>query len=433
MAITFDATANGSLAGVTITYALTVANQSNRLLVVAVCQTGQVGGTDVSVSGITYDGVALTKIDSQRFNNGAYTLYQDHELWYLLSPNIGTANVVVTLSNAPSLNAYSAAISVYGVKQQAPEDDSKATGNSDAPTVNITPVSANSWVFDNCACVFDSRVLDPDAGQTERYDLGAQVHMAGATLPVAVAALTAMDWTLNFADGWGVIAAVFAPQPDFTPVTDTFTARVIGSFDASGIDTDIFGLTFDGRNLWVGGNDSQAIYEVDRLGNIISSFDTSTVGDSFTGLVYIDGSLWAINATDSYLIHFSLTGDVIQTIDLSGFQTSLWGLDFDGKYFWLIDGMNKSVFQLDQDGVLINSFVTTYDNPKGISFFRKNLLVTNETKRCLEIYDRLGNVIGSFDFDPIDSAPRAVTFDGKYFWIAGNENDYIYQISIEGL
>ena len=231
----------------------------------------------------------------------------------------------------------------------------------------------------------------------------------------------------------GVTVAAFAPLVSFTPVTDTFTAREINSFDASGIDTDIFGITFDTKNLWVGGNDSQAIYEVDRLGNIISSFDTAAVGDSFTGLVYIDGSLWAINATDQYLIHFSLTGVVIRTIDISALQTSLWGLDFDGKYFWLIDGMNKSVLQLDQDGVLINSFVTTYDNPKGISFFRKNLLVTNETKRCLEIYDRLGNVIGAFDFDPIDSAPRAATFDGKYFWIAGNENDYIYQIVIEGL
>ena len=433
MTITFDSAAGGIDAGATITFALTVGNHSDRLLVVGVGTEGNTVGNAIPPNTVTYDGVAMTMIDHIEYTGGSPGTYNDKSLWYLLAPNIGTANVVCTWLEAPDKGASAGAISLYNVAQQAYEVKAEAMGDDQFPTVDIITVTADAWIIDVAGSNVSTQEMTAGANQTRRYYEAASQITAGSTEPGGAAGNHTMSWTMTSGEQWGIVAAAFAEASSWTPVTDTFTARVINSFDSSGIDTDIFGLTFDGRNLWVGGNDSQAIYEVDRLGNIISSFDTAAIADSFTGLVYIDGSLWAIDATNSYLIHFSLTGVVRQTIDLSGFQGTLYGLDFDGKYFWLCDVTNQAIYQLDTNGVLIKTITTTYTDSKGVSFYRKNLLVSDETKRCLEIYDRLGNVIGAFDFDPIDSAPRAMTFDGKYFWIAGNENDYIYQIVIEGL
>ena len=429
MAITYDSSGSGNNVGDTISYAVTVGNNANRLLVVGVGSEHNVLVETIPPSSITYDGVAMTLIDFYQYRPGS-SPFAVVSLWYLLAPNVGVGNVVVTFGAAPSTGGSSGAVSVYNVHQQAYDVKAKATGTSNSPTVAITTLAAGAMLFDAVHIGSSTMEFTAGADQTERYEVGAGHELAGSTELCGAAGPKTMSWSFFSAKLWGIVTASFIEYVAWAPVTNTFTAHVINSFDASGIDTDIFGLTFDGRNLWVGGNANQAIYEVDRLGNIIKSIDTSGVGDAFTGLVYIDGSLWAINYTDSYLIHFSLTGVVIQTIDLSGFQGTLYGLDFDGKYFWLADVASQAIYQLDTNGVLIKTLTTTYTDSKGVCFFRKNLLVSDETKRCLEIYDRLGNVIGVFDFDPIDSAPRAITFDGVYFWIAGNENDYIYQISI---
>lgn len=97
MTIAFDAVSRSGTAWTTgqssLTWSHTVGAGTNRALVVAV---GTYSATARTVTGITYNGVALTKIDAQTAALEANN--QSGELWVLAAPAVGTANVVVTFS-----------------------------------------------------------------------------------------------------------------------------------------------------------------------------------------------------------------------------------------------------------------------------------------------------------------------------------------------
>src|SRR5664279_1808782 len=81
---------SGGSSAASLTFALTITN-ANLLIVGAMA--GTVGG--VTVTGVTYNGAALTKITSATYGGTVYT-----SLWYLKNPATGAHNVVVTYSSA---------------------------------------------------------------------------------------------------------------------------------------------------------------------------------------------------------------------------------------------------------------------------------------------------------------------------------------------
>ena len=108
MAIAFDASSAGtSVTSTTQTLAHTCSGV-NRILFV---NTG-ITSAD-TIPGITYNGVALTKIAS--VINGRY-----FSLWYLIAPATGANNIVVTSSVSDILR--SCAVSYTGAKQSGVPD-----------------------------------------------------------------------------------------------------------------------------------------------------------------------------------------------------------------------------------------------------------------------------------------------------------------------
>lgn len=100
-----------------------------------------------TVSGITYNGVALTKIAG--ITAALEGNQQDCELWYLANPTSGTNTITVTLSAAANFWAPLAA-SYTGVDTAAAIDANNTgqnTSNStNAPTVSVTTVADNDWL-----------------------------------------------------------------------------------------------------------------------------------------------------------------------------------------------------------------------------------------------------------------------------------------------
>lgn len=93
------------------------------------------------LTGITYNGVALTAIDKsiQVFNYAAY-------LYYLIAPATGANNIVVTMSNSSTFSA--TAVSYTGCHQTTPIDSSNKgnTASGTSLTVSTTVVAANCWL-----------------------------------------------------------------------------------------------------------------------------------------------------------------------------------------------------------------------------------------------------------------------------------------------
>lgn len=100
----------------------------------------------LSVSGITYNGVALTKVD--RIVAALEGNRQDCELWYLVNPATGSNTIAVSLSGTADFTTAQAA-SYTGVNQSNPIDTSNTNQNTSASTTfsnTATTTADNCWL-----------------------------------------------------------------------------------------------------------------------------------------------------------------------------------------------------------------------------------------------------------------------------------------------
>jgi PAP2 superfamily len=111
-----------SNASPTLAWAHTVEALSNRLLVVGV----SVDNANNAVQSVTYGGVALSRLGWQNSGYGS----QRAELWYRVGPAVGTATVVVQMSQVNDVVA--GATSYVGVNQQTPFGTFRAASGSSA-------------------------------------------------------------------------------------------------------------------------------------------------------------------------------------------------------------------------------------------------------------------------------------------------------------
>lgn len=182
----------------TPTWSHTVPSGANRLLVV------QVGlRAFQTVTGITYGGVALTKLGAVQYAAGNFARA---EIWYLVAPAVGTANVVVSISGAEVVEA--AALNFVNVNQTTPLSamvSASGLGGSSA-SVDVASVDGDLVVD---VLVKEGSTLSPGAGQTSRWALSADGNWkgGGSTEDAGATATTTMSWSLTGANAW-VLAGV---------------------------------------------------------------------------------------------------------------------------------------------------------------------------------------------------------------------------------
>ena len=141
--ITVDAStsAHSFSAGATHNLSVTIANQSNRLLIVDLeCDGG------ATISSVTYNGVSMTLIDSQAAPASGNIVRS----YRLIAPTVGTANVTVTTSGGsiPSFGLAIMATSYYNVDQTTPVEatDKSSTSGGGTFSHSISTLTAGALV-----------------------------------------------------------------------------------------------------------------------------------------------------------------------------------------------------------------------------------------------------------------------------------------------
>lgn len=158
--ITFDAFTASSFGTIsTITFNHTVGSGSDRILIVKTATRSETP----TVTGITYNGVALTLIKADAISPVGI------EMWRLVNPAAGTHSTVVTFSGAPSTWNAAIAVSFAGVDQTTPIDvaaqNATSTGTGVVTSTSITTVTDGAMVIDVIGGNSDAGAA-PLAGQT---------------------------------------------------------------------------------------------------------------------------------------------------------------------------------------------------------------------------------------------------------------------------
>jgi hypothetical protein len=194
----------------------TVGSGINRVLIVGVStdnETSPVVGN--RVLSVTYGGVALTRLGTSG------TPLPDSkvavEMFILIAPPTGTAQVVVMFSAAGINNAVGGAVSFTGVCQCIAAGNFVGAANTTgSPTLTI-PSAPGEVVIDTVATNVAAGFLVPGANQTEQwngaqaffsaYEIGAGSTRAGAAPNVQ------MSWTQSAAQPWAMGAVSLKPAP----------------------------------------------------------------------------------------------------------------------------------------------------------------------------------------------------------------------------
>ncbi len=183
-----------------LTWSLTVNSGSDRILIVDVGI--QHGGPSEQVASVTYGGQALTNIGAASASN------EDAELWYLLAPPVGTANVVVTLT--ASAPAVASATDYFGVSQVTPLGTFAAATGSNAPIAVNVSSAYDQLVVDTMVTQGDARTITTgEPGQTQFWNqttgnAGGDV-LAGGSFQTGAPTLT-MSWLANNSHNWAIAA-----------------------------------------------------------------------------------------------------------------------------------------------------------------------------------------------------------------------------------
>jgi hypothetical protein len=198
--------------GTSLTFSHTVAANANRLLVVGISYRASVTPT-ATASGITYNGDAMTK--ARRDTNGD----RKTEIWYLVAPDTGTHDVVVTWTADPADQVIGAA-SFYDVDPATPiAADAGATGNSTAPTLSVAAATNQRIVAVGATYPGGGSMtpLTPGASTTEHWEDDSNpagvgnIQGFGGSEPGAGGA-TSIGWTHpGGADTWSMSALVLNP------------------------------------------------------------------------------------------------------------------------------------------------------------------------------------------------------------------------------
>lgn len=194
MAITVDtANASSSSGGSvsSLTFSNTVSSGATLLLVGAGWQDT---ATFKTITGVTYNGVAMTAVSGTQMNNND----QQSQMWYLVSPASGTHDVVITWSSAPTTSVCGIAVSMSGSNTGTPFGATVTTSSDLGPSSpfnhNITTTGTNSVIVDLLST--DRNMTDLSTSQTNIAQVTYTNARTGMSYKSAATATTyTMTWT----------------------------------------------------------------------------------------------------------------------------------------------------------------------------------------------------------------------------------------------
>lgn len=206
MAIALDNTSSGRNSTGTITVSHVMGTVSNGVLYVMTSAQDS-NHANFPVTTILYGLQSMTKVRSDEAAGNNRT-----EIWRLINPTSGTANIVATVTGSVGEFAL-IGISLSGVDQTTPTDAQNGTsGNSSGPSVSVTSVTDNAWflTMGSAEATFSSN----GTGQTTIATLTDQSYEnARGTYegPKTPAGSETQNFTISSGQSWAISSVAVRP------------------------------------------------------------------------------------------------------------------------------------------------------------------------------------------------------------------------------
>ncbi len=187
------------------------------------------------------------------------------------------------------------------------------------------------------------------------------------------------------------------------------------------------GLAHDGGHLLV--SEGGRIYRVTGAGEVMGSF--TAPADSGNGLGCDGTDLWLVNAADRTVYRSTLQGFVRDQFSLPLNFSSPAGLAFDGKHLWVGHyTYTHPIYRFDLSGNIVGS-VPLPELPTGIAVDGETVWVVSDHTDTIYRIDPEGHLLNSFPSP--GPQPYGLAFDGVNLWCGDLETGRIYQLPLTQL
>ncbi len=183
-------TSDATTGATSLTWSDTVAAGTNRAMFVELA----IAGLGASVTGVTYGGVALTQVGREAGNQAV-------EIWDLVNPTVGTANIVVSLNATSAMAA--GAVTFNGVDQTAPTGTfAGASGTSTAMSVAVSSFTGD-MVIDSELWNGNPSGYTIGGGQTQQWTQ-TNTSLRGVSTTATGAASVTMSSSVSTSSNWEI-------------------------------------------------------------------------------------------------------------------------------------------------------------------------------------------------------------------------------------
>jgi hypothetical protein len=291
----------------------TAANDNRILLVYA----GQFDASGAIPTGVTYGGVALTRLNSKVIGGS----FGNISIWYLADPDTGTGTIEITWAVTRGVQL-GIAETWYKVDQSGPFG-ATASGSAanDAGVARATVSSASGETVINVGACGDSVQTMTVVNETEVKNITAGDARMATSYEAGAASVT-MDWTLGSACDWGVLGVPLlgaSPGPSYLYAQrgkksgSSSTVKVnkisLANSDFSNLETgehDLTPLTIPGQPVRHSGSGTSGGFWFFPLGDNQKPRKLSVVGSGAVSNDTLDATATALGAD-----HFTNLGSQV--------------------------------------------------------------------------------------------------------------------------
>ena len=228
----------------------------------------------------------------------------------------------------------------------------------------------------------------------------------------------------------GYVVSILQPNTTNVLTCTSLTGATAASWDGGNVGTFAvgslpFALCFDGTNIWVANDGSNAVTKlVAATGAVVGTY---SVGATPTGICFDGTNIWVANDNSASVTKLlASTGAVVGTYAAAGLPV---GVCFDGNNIWVTNGaggFNDITKLLASTGALVGNYVEGGESQYFLCFDGTNIWVANQTTNNVsKILAATGAFISTY---AAGTTPYSVCFDGTNIWVTNNGSDNVTKL-----
>lgn len=191
---------------------------------------------------------------------------------------------------------------------------------------------------------------------------------------------------------------------------------------------DIWGVTWDGSNLWTG-TPNGYLYRIDSLGNILN---TLSVGTFNTGLAWDGANLWA--SYGNIVVRYNTDGIQQKLFEVPAALNWITGMAWDGSALWVIDRGAKKLYRINRTNGSIEETVSVAGNwllLDGLDYHDSHFWATDAETDTLIKLTSGGVIVDTYNLP--GATPVDIAFEGSYLWVADVDDNVLRKIDVSKL